>query len=192
MEILFNKLINYGITPNQFYVLYSLYKGTDPKNMNLHVELRPLKKLKLIDSTTYAITPLGLNIISDIESGVKPTGTKKVSVVLTPDMVTEYLELWPSIKLPSGKPARSDKRNVEGNLKWFMINYSYSWNTILKATAMYVDDYESRGYKFMRTSQYFIKKSDSDRTIQSELANYCQLYETGEVNLGNSFTDKVV
>lgn len=192
MEKLFDKLIEYGITPNQFYVLYCLYKGKDPKNMNLHLELRPLKKLKLVDSTSYAITPVGLNFISDIETALKSTPSKKTIVSVTPDMIMEYLELWPAIKLPSGKPARSDKRNIEGNLKWFMTNYSYSWDIILKATALYIDDYESRGYKFMRTSQYFIKKSDSDRTIQSELANYCELYKTGEIDLGNKFTDTVV
>ncbi len=191
MEKIFKKIVNYGMTPNQLYVLYCISKGVEPVNVNLHVETRPLKKSGMIDKTTLMITPLGMDVLNDVQKDdVKPASKKPV---VETDMILMYLELWPRIKLPSGKPARSDKRNIETKFKWFFANYSYSWDMVLKATQMYVEEYEAKGYKFMRTSEYFIRKSDSDKSVQSELANYCSLLDLGGyVNPESIFTDKVV
>jgi hypothetical protein len=193
MNTLFRKLNDYGITPNQFYVLHCLSLGMEPLNMNLHIEIRPLKKFGMIDKTTLAVTQFGIDVLKDLYSDGTKTKVQPKKTDVQLDMVIRYIELWPKIKLPSGKPARSDKKNIETNFKWFFTNYSYSWDVVLKATQMYIEEYESKSYKFMRTSQYFIKKSDADKSIQSELADYCSLCEGGGyVNPESVFTDKVV
>lgn len=191
MEKIFRKINNYGLNPNQFYVLYCISKGIQAENVNLHVELRPLKKLGLIDKTTLLITPAGMDLLNDVQKDDVKSVSKKP--VVEADMIMMYLELWPKIKLPSGKPARSDRKNIETRFKWFFTNYSYTWDTVMKATAMYIEEYEAKGYKFMRTSEYFIRKSDADKSVQSELANYCSLLDQGGyTNPESVFTDKVV
>ena len=45
----------------------------------------------------------------------------------------------------------------------------------------------------MMTSQYFIKKQKIDRSIESELANYCELIKTNPDDEGISyFKERVV
>ena len=95
--------------------------------------------------------------------------------------------------LPSGKAARSDKKNVETALRWFMENYEYSWNTILNAAKLYVAEFELKNYLYMQTSQYFIRKQNSDKTWASELANVCARVDAGDIRQqGNYFSEKVV
>ena len=106
--------------------------------------------------------------------------------------IKTYLELFPKLRLPSGKAARSDKKNVETAMRWFQENYDYSWDTILKATEAYVIDYQMRNYKYMQTSQYFIRKQNSDRTWGSELANWCSdLVNDNVQNSDNYFSENV-
>lgn len=88
--------------------------------------------------------------------------------------IQQYLELFPTAKLPSGKYARGDKRGVEENFKWFFQEYDYTWDVILKATEAYVADYYTRNYQYMQTGMYFIKKENLSKTIVSELANWCE------------------
>jgi hypothetical protein len=63
----------------------------------------------------------------------------------------------------------------------------------LKATAAYVDEYERKNYMYMQTSQYFIRKQQSDKTWGSELANMCAVIESGDsLNDKNYFSENVV
>ena len=79
------------------------------------------------------------------------------------EKITEYLEIFPKFKLPSGKYARSNKKNLENNFRWFFKTYSFSWDTVIQATVRYVDEYERVNFKYMKTSQYFIRKQNLDR-----------------------------
>lgn len=106
--------------------------------------------------------------------------------------IEKYLEIFPKIKLPSGKAARSDKKNVETAFKWFFETHEYSWDSVLKATEAYVSDYETRRYLYMQTSQYFIRKQQGDKTWNSELANWCAIVEGGVVEQRPHFSEKVV
>jgi hypothetical protein len=66
---------------------------------------------------------------------------------------------------------------------------------VIKATALYLDEYEAKNWAYMRTSQYFIRKVDSDKSITSDLANYCGIIEGGgnpDEDNKNHFPDKVV
>jgi uncharacterized metal-binding protein len=56
------------------------------------------------------------------------------------------------------------------------MEYNYDWDTILKATEKYVQEYQRQNYQYMRTAMYFIKKV-IDGTSVSELANYCDIVQ---------------
>jgi hypothetical protein len=58
---------------------------------------------------------------------------------------------------------------------------------------MYVDDYERANYKYMQTSQYFIRKQNPDKSWASELANWCAQAESGPSdNQEKYFSEKVI
>lgn len=199
---LFNLITAQGLTPNQFYLLYNIRQSISPVHVNIHQELRAviakgfLKDFTDATGIRYELQPEAITLIDQVEKFFK-IHKKSTSTQLMGDdyqkNVQQYLQLFPKMKLPSGKAARSDAKNVETAFRWFMDNYQYNWDTILKATAMYVDDYERRNYMYMQTSQYFIRKQNSDKTWASELANMCAIIEAGDtLEDNNYFSEKVV
>lgn len=183
------QILSLEISPNQYYILHCLHNDIDiPQCItSLNAEIRILtadgylKDLKL--------TEKGLETI-----GSKKKKELKVKVMkVTEEMIKEYLNLFPPIKLPSGKYARAASKNIEVQFAWFFKTYSYDWKTVLKATGMYVDEYETKNYLYMKTSYYFISKTLPDRSRDSELANYCAMIDSGiEDTTGNFFSEKVV
>lgn len=191
-------MLQFQLTPNQIYLLNCIRTGVTPININFHMEFRSLKNGGWLEEDNN-LSPKSKNLLTEIESLLEVQSSKKKITTQTiglefSESVQKYLELFPKMKLPSGKMARSDKRNIETNFKWFFEHYSYPWETILKATAMYVDEYErkSPAYMYMRTSQYFIKKMEQDKTIHSELADYCSNIESGTNTTTFHFSDTVV
>jgi len=179
--------------------LYCIRENVQSIGLNLHQELRALLNDGFIhqDQTEkITITEKGFLLLSEVESYFKVQKKKTSTAVLGPDFtekLLQYNEMFPKIKLPSGKLARAAERNLETNFKWFFENYKYSWEIVLKATAAYVDEYERRNWNFMRTSMYFIKKQEKDHSITSDLADYCAMIQSGgSVDTPNHFSDKVV
>tara|TARA_R100001443_G_scaffold116532_1_gene137227 strand:+ start:2849 stop:3328 length:480 start_codon:yes stop_codon:yes gene_type:complete len=104
-----------------------------------------------------------------------------------------YNEVFPAKKLGSGKYARTNVKNLETAFRWFFENYDYSWDTVMSATKMYVEQYQLKNYEYMRTSQYFIRKqNNSDKTFESDLANFCEEYLNGEDTAEQFFREKIV
>lgn len=198
MEEIFNKLIKNGLSPNQLYLLWCKRTSQNPHfNMNLGLEYLKLRKEEWLDDFNE-LTSKSLIIVQEIDSFFKSSKKKTSTDILGDNFICrieEYLEIFPKFKLPSGKYARSDKKNLENNFRWFFENHSYDWETVISATKMYVDDYERQGYKYMRTSQYFIRKlNPAEKTFESELANYCDTYLNGssdDLN-NNYFSERVV
>jgi hypothetical protein len=196
MDEIFNLLIKNNLSPNQLYILYCIkhkIKTNDFVNDALEV-----KRLQSSSWLGADLTLEGKSIIllQELDSFFK-TSKKKTSTSVMGENFMEnietYLDIFPKFKLPSGKYARSDKKNLENNFKWFFESHSYSWETILDATRKYVDEYEVNGFKYMRTSQYFIRKQGSDKTYDSELANYCDmLLNGGEDPTQTHFKERVV
>ena len=195
MKEIFNLLLNYKITPNEFYLLISMKDGITPPFMNVGTELRLLKVGEWVTADNK-ITEKSYLMLNDIESQVKVNKKKTSSQVLGPkaeDNVNAYLAMWPKGKLPSGKPARAAASVLQANFTWFFNNHKYSWEIILKATAHYLDEFEKKNYLYMRTSQYFISKMSHDKIRESELANYCALIETGDdIDDTPKFSERVV
>lgn len=187
-------MIKENLSPNELYVLDCISQSIPTVNVNLHVEIRALVRDGWITDETlgkgykYSLTPKATTLLSTFGS----TKPKELTVNIL-DNITKYLDMFPRGKLPSGKPARSDKKNLENNFKWFFNNFSYSWDTIFKATAYYVDEFEKVNYLYMRTSQYFIRKREDGNNYGSELANYCSIIESGDdIDTNNHFKQNVV
>ena len=179
------------LTPNQLYLLYCLYVEEKPLYINMYTELRGLQVAGYV-STDGRITNKGVEVAAKIPVS-KKTPSKKPAMVITEDSITQYLDLFPKGKLPSGKLARSDRKNIKTSFEWFFKNHEYTWDVVIRATALYVDEYEKKNYMYMKTSQYFISKMNPDRTRDSELANYCSSVVNNDYeNDENHFSEKVV
>jgi len=194
MKLLFSFIESKDISPNSFYILWSIANSHKPMVTNPYKELRELQEKGLV-TAEYKLTEAGAKVLRDAE---KQLGTKiNEKEVFTSEeeqeYIVQYLDMFPKGRLPSGKSARVNKKDIEKAFKWFFANYSYSWETVLKATAYYVDSYEKTNFLYMRNSQYFIGKTNPDRTKDSDLASYCEIIlNGGHDEEGNQIIDKVV
>lgn len=196
MEI-FDMMTQKRLSPNQYYVLCSMRDSVTPIIPNLHLELRLLKTAGWItEAEPPKLTPQAVALIDQIEkifSVRKKKTSNQILGVNFKEKIKEYNELFPNVKLPSGSAARSSAGNLEERFRWFFEHNEYSWETVLQATAIYVDEYRTKNWKFMRNSQYFIKKQEKDGTVNSDLANYCNIVESGgDVESTPTFKSKVV
>jgi hypothetical protein len=184
---LFNKIIDNDLSPNGLYLLYCIKDRSKPKHLNEIYELRILVADGFLNDD-YEITEKGEIAIEKIESHyeikdetkiVKKTGLSAKDIA----NINKYRELFPKGNLPSGSPARISIKELEKKFLWFLSTYKYSWDVILKATKKYIDQYETEGYKYMKTSGYFIVKNGLDRTSASTLATYCDMILDGDVDV---------
>jgi hypothetical protein len=180
MEEIFNKLIEKELTPNSFYVLYSIYNNVKPnKYVNSSLEVTKLKQEGWLEENLQLTSK---SIIFTVEiDGYFKKAKKKTTKDLLGDNFTNniktYVEIFPNRKLSSGKYARVNPKNLENSFRWFFENYEYDWDMIFKATKKYIYDYSLKNYEYMRTSQYFIRKQNIDKTCDSELADYCNMID---------------
>jgi len=195
MMDMFNMIIEKELNPNQFFVLYCIQHSISPNNVNLHQELRHLQNTEFLDQENK-LSPKAISTIAKVESFFKIHKKKTNNQLLGNEYlkkIQEYNEVFPKKKAGSGKYMRSSPKNLEANFRWFFENFSYSWETILKATELYVQKQSDENYKYTRTSMYFIRKQDSSKVASSDLADYCEIIESGET-LENKiiFKEKVV
>jgi DNA-binding ferritin-like protein (Dps family) len=150
---LFKRLKHHKITVKQYINMYLGYtKGEIPEDSPEY------KILKSIDELFVAKKKMKLDELMGMDYSVH---------------IDSYIEIFPTQKLPNGKYARGNKKNIETNFRWFFENYNYSWQVIHDATEMYVSEYRAKNYLYMRTAMYFIRKDDGTRTVHSDLADYC-------------------
>lgn len=194
---LFDLLVKENITPNQYYLLVNMHDSLTTQGINVSAELRGLESAGHIlkDSQgAYVISHKMYELIKKVEKNFKKekAGDKKVDSDFTAN-VEAYRELFPNIKLPSGVYARSAVKNLEPAMIWFFENFNYSWDTVLKATKMYINEYEIKRWMYLKNSQYFIRKQNAYKQYTSELANYCENILNGaDENNKNIFESKVV
>jgi hypothetical protein len=196
MTDIFNKLTEADLTPNTYYVLYCIKENIIPASfVNKDLECKRLQTGGWLKDNLQ-LTTKSFIFIQEINSFFKKTKPKTATDLMGSnfsDKIKEYLEIFPNRKLPSGKYARVNPKNLEAGFKWFFENYDYDWNTILKATEKYVDEFSVRNYEYMRNSQYFIRKQGVDKSLESDLATYCDLLKSNPDGEGTSyFKERVV
>lgn len=166
---LFDRLKYFKINVKQYLVVYQLYTGKD-----MSADITSALGKELFDNNQ--LTPHAIKIIESIDDLFAAKKKIKLDVLMGVDysaQIDAYLEIFPTAKLPNGKYARGNKKNIETNFKWFFENYNYAWGVIHAATAMYVAEFRAKNYLYMRTAMYFIRKDDGTRTVHSDLADYC-------------------
>jgi hypothetical protein len=195
MTDIFIRLVQEGLTPNTYYVLHCIREKIVPhKFVNKELEC---KRLQLDNWLTENLQLTGKSLIfmEEINGYFKKTKKKTSQDLMGQDFVRnieKYVEIFPNKKLSSGKYARVNAKNLEAPFRWFFDTYNYDWETILKATERYVDEFSVRRYEFMRTAQYFIRKQNIDKTFESDLATYCEIIRNGDDEEQVYFSEKVV
>ena len=135
MEEIFNILIQNKISPNQHYMLYCLRNKIQPTGINPYAEGRDLK-FKGYVNDKWELQPKSIELLDKIDEffSVKKEETSKVIAGNNfKENIIKYLDLFPKRKLPSGKLARSDKKNIENNFRWFFKTFDYDWDIVLKS-----------------------------------------------------------
>ena len=180
MEEIFNKLIEKELTPNNFYVLYCIKNNTKPNNfVSSSLAVTKLKQEGWLDENLQ-LTSKSIIFTTEIDGYFKKAKKKTTKDLLGDNFtnnIKTYVEIFPNRKLSSGKYARVNPKNLENSFRWFFENYEYDWDMIFKATKKYIYDYSLKNYEYMRTSQYFIRKQNTDKTYDSELADYCNMID---------------
>jgi hypothetical protein len=180
MEEIFNKLTKEELTPNSFYVLYCIKNNTKPNNfVNSSLAVTKLKQEGWLEENLQ-LTSKSIIFTTEIDGYFKKAKKKTTKDLLGDNFTNNikvYVEIFPNRKLSSGKYARVNPKNLENSFRWFFENYDYDWDMIFKATKKYIYDYSLKNYEYMRTSQYFIRKQNTDKTYDSELADYCNMID---------------
>lgn len=198
---LLQKILKEKITPNQFLLLYAIDSSLSFPQINPHLEVKGLVKEGYIimnedTETGCEITESGRKIMIDFNNyfakAKKITSIQLMGKSYTV-AVQNYREMFPKMKLPSGKPARVNIKTLIDCFRWFFANYNYSWEEIYKATRRYLNEYENNNYMYMKTSQYFIVKTLPTKEKVSDLADYCDMIKEGVEEDDNSpFKERVV
>lgn len=195
MQELFSKILQQGLTPNAVYVLYCIkekVKCSDSVNFSLEV-----LKLKSDNYLTENLELSGntLKFIQEIEGYFKKSKKKTSKTLMGDDFlenIKTYNECFPATKLPSGVYARVNVKSLENAFRWFFQEFDYSWDVVIQATEKYVEEYSINRYNYMRNSQYFIRKQNTDKTWDSTLATYCDMISQDDYEPPVFFKEKIV
>lgn len=190
---LFQKIQKYGITPNQCMILFAFNEGFTPSTCEA-ADMFALFEEGYI-TKEKSITPQGKKIIVTLDNYFKVHKKKTDKELLGKSgtlNIEQYRNIFPKGKLPSRVPARNNIKILTENFRWFFAEYDYTWEEVMKATRMYVNEYQKNNYMYMQNSQYFISKQDKHKVKTSKLADYCDMIRDGITNEDEHFKEKVV
>lgn len=195
MNEIFNLLIKENLTPNSFYILYCIKENITPsKTVSKELECKKLRNQEWINED-LELTTKSIIFMTKIDAYFKKS-KKKTSKNLMGDNfmqnIDAYVKLFPNKKLSSGKYARVPAKSLENAFRWFFENYEYDWQTIFSATQKYIAEYETKNYDYMRTSRYFVRKQNVDKSWDSDLAVYCEYLNDAPENDENPFEELIV
>lgn len=179
---LLNIVTENNLSPNGVYVLLCLLHKKEPININLKLELIKLNSLGFTKNGELTKEGFDKAVEFDDLNGLIKILNKNKAYKLTDEdvlKIKEYREMFPKGLLPSGQPARVQIKELEKKFTWFLNNYEYNWETIIKATKKYVSQYEASNYTYMKTSGYFISKLEKNEIV-STLASYCDMIVDGD------------
>ena len=193
---LFQKILREKLSPNQALILFGMKQGISlPQTLKSDKDvLVNLGYLNLEDGT-YILTPQAKLFVVKLDNYFIKAKKKTDIQLMGKDFVDKihtYREIFPAKKLPSGNPARNNVKALGENFRWFFETYDHTWDDIIKATRMYVNEYRDADYLYMQTSQYFISKQDKHRVKHSRLADYCDMIVDGVSTEDEHFKENVV
>ena len=189
---IFQKILTNKLTPNQCLILYGIHKKI-AVNVGVDEDLKYLLDEGFI--LDNKLTAKSKKIIIEIDNYFVKSKKKTDIQLMGKDYANNiklYREIFPAKKLPSGKPARNNVKILGESFRWFFETFDHTWDTVIKATRMYVNEYRDNGYLYMQTSQYFVCKQDKHKVKHSSLADYCDMIIDGVSTEDDHFTEKVV
>ena len=193
---LFKIIFNNKLTPNQAAILVAMklkialskVPQTD-KDTLLQLNYLTLKDGK------YELTAIAQTFIIHLDNYFIKA-KKKTDIQLMGknffEKINIYREIFPNIKLPSGKPARVNIKMLSESFRWFFETYDYTWDQVIEATKLYVNEFRDAEYMYMQTSQYFICKQDKHKVKSSALADYCDIIRDGIDTQSKHFKENVI
>jgi hypothetical protein len=190
---LFRKIQKYSITPNQCMILFAFDEGVTPSDCDL-TDTVALYNEGYINNKNE-ITPEGRKVIVTLNNYFTVNKKKTTKQLLGKSgalNIDQYRNIFPKGKLPSGVPARNNAKILTENFRWFFAEYDYTWEEVIKAAKMYVNEYQKNNYLYMQNSQYFISKQDKHKVKTSKLADYCDMIRDGISTEDDHFKEKVV
>jgi hypothetical protein len=193
---LFQKILKANLTPNQALILFGIKQGISLKQttnkekyelvLNGYLEKKDDKYIMTQEAKLICIKLDNYFVKAKKKTDIQLMGKNFV------DKINNYREIFPAKKLPSGKPARNNVKALGEAFRWFFETYDYTWDDVIKATKMYVNEYRDAQYMYMQTSQYFICKQDKHRVKHSTLADYCDMILEGVSTEDDHFKENVV
>jgi len=178
----FKRLKRKNLTVQQYYILFKLYGNPKLSKIGQTTIKEKYKGILGYINNDCTLNEKGIKLIENMEVIFKTQKQLKAVDLLGDnyqEKIKEYLEIFPAGKLPNGKYARGNKKEIEENFKWFFQEYHYDWDVILEATEKYVEEFRKDNYKYMRTAMYFIRKLRSG-IVESDMATYCEAHLAGD------------
>ena len=193
---LFQIMLKNNLTPNQVLLLFGIKQGVSLPQITNDDKLA-LEKLGylILDNGKYTMSTEAKSLIVHLDNYFTKAKKKTDAQLMGQDFVDKintYREIFPNIKLPSGKPARVNVKMLSESFRWLFETYDYTWEQIIKATKMYVNEYRDAQYMYMQTSQYFICKQDKHKVKSSTLADYCDMIRDGVETESKHFKENVI
>lgn len=178
-------------------LLYSMKEKTSVPILKFENELPKLIEEGFLveEESVYKLTDKAKKLIIKLDNYFIKAKKKTNIQLMGKDYaqkIEEYRMIFPAGKIPSGKPARNNVKALGEAFRWFFETYDHTWEAVIKATKMYVNEYRSSNYMYMQTSQYFICKQDKHRVKHSTLADYCDMVNDGVQTEVHHFKEKVV
>ena len=193
---LFQIMLKNNLTPNQVLLLFGIKQGVSLPQVTNDDKLA-LEKLGflVLDDGKYTMSAEAKSLIVHLDNYFTKAKKKTDAQLMGQDFVDKiniYREVFPNIKLPSGKPARVNVKMLSESFRWLFETYDYTWEQIIKATKIYVNEYRDAQYMYMQTSQYFICKQDKHKVKSSTLADYCDMIRDGIETEAKHFKENVI
>ena len=193
---LFQIMLKNNLTPNQVLLLFGIKQGVSLPQVTNDDKLA-LERLGYLtlDNGKYTMSAEAKSLIVHLDNYFTKAKKKTDAQLMGQDFVDKiniYREIFPNIKLPSGKPARVNVKMLSESFRWLFETYDYTWEQIIKATKMYVNEYRDAQYMYMQTSQYFICKQDKHKVKSSTLADYCDMIIDGIETESKHFKENVI
>lgn len=168
----------HGISPNQLFLLDCYRENIQAGNLiNENADKLICQTKGFIDSKGK-LTEKATLLLEEFETLLvkkKKAVAKDVLGENFMQRVEQYRELFPKHRLPSGELARQSVQELKDKFVWFFKTYpQYDWDLVLDAADYYISVKQSENWMYMKTSSYFIKKSDRHKETVSTLADYCQ------------------
>jgi len=193
---LFQIMLKNNLTPNQVLLLFGIKEGVSLPQITNDDKLA-LERLGflILDNDKYTMSAEAKSLMVHLDNYFTKAKKKTDAQLMGKDFVDKintYREVFPNIKLPSGKPARVNVKMLCESFRWLFETYDYTWEQVIKATKMYVNEYRDAQYMYMQTSQYFICKQDKHRVKSSTLADYCDMIRDGIETEYKHFKENVI